>query len=64
MTRVIKKDVGNIRIALDKILFFFSPKVWIFFLFLYENMLWVLGEVLLMSTHKICFCGEIRKIFT
>ena len=29
-------------------------------------MLWILfrraAEVLLMSTHKICFCGEIRKI--
>ena len=28
-----------------------------------KHMLWVLiAEALLMSTHNICFCGEIRKI--
>ena len=46
----------------------FNPKVLIFFLFLNENMTVVtqkrLAEVLLMSTHNICFHGEIRKIFT
>ena len=28
---------------------------------LWVHMLWVLGEALLMSTHNICFYGEIRK---
>ena len=32
-----------------------------FFLNLHENMLWVLIEALLMSTH-ICFHGDLRKI--
>ena len=27
-----------------------------------KHMLWVLSEALLMSTHNICFRGEIRKI--
>ena len=39
----------------------------IFFLFLHENICCGthqkrLGEALLMNTHNICFCGEIRKI--
>ena len=55
-------------IALDKMLFF-NTKVLIFFLFLHENMLYVLNRsasmrTLLMSTHNICFHGEIRKILT
>ena len=39
----------------------------IFLLILHENMLWVtqkpLAKALLMSTHNICFCREIKKIF-
>ena len=38
---------------------FFNQKVLIFFLFFHKNMLWVLIrsiEVLLKSTHNICFC--------
>ena len=37
----------------------------IFFLFLHENMFWMLNRrnwvVLLMSTHKVCFHGKIIK---
>ena len=36
------------------------------FLFLHENYVMgtqCLSEALLMSTHSLCFCGEIRKIF-
>ena len=33
-----------------------------FFLFFHENMLWHLGKILLMSTHNICFHGEMWKI--
>ena len=47
---------------------FFNQNVSIFFLFLNENiyygcLLEALTEVLLMSTHIICFCEEIRKTF-
>ena len=57
-------------IATDKALF--HPKnADIFLISPLKHMLWVLiistsprrfGEALLMSTHNICFCGEIRKI--
>ena len=37
----------------------------IFHIFWRKHLLWLLieepGEALLMSTHKICFCGEIRQ---
>ena len=33
-------------------------------IFSYFSMKHMLGKVLLMSTHKICFHGEIRKIST
>ena len=49
---------------------FFHPKnAYIFLISSQKHMLWVfirstrrLGEALLMSTHNICFCREIRKI--
>ena len=45
----------------------FRRKVLNFFLFLHKNIccrysVEATHEVLLMSTHNICFCGEIRKI--
>ena len=48
---------------------FFQSKSIDFFLFLHKNVccdtpLKHLTEALLMSTHNICFCGEIRKILT
>ena len=44
-----------------------TKRVLIFFLFLHENLhygysLDALHLVLLISTHNVCFCGEIRKI--
>ena len=39
--------------------YFFSKKVLIFFLFLYENLC---CEALLMSTHSISFHCEIKKL--
>ena len=55
-------------IALDKVLFF-NPKVLCFSYFSAKMYVldthWKhLGEVLLMGTHSICFCREMRKIFT
>ena len=48
--------------ALFFVSFFFNQKVLIVFLFLYENMLWVLIEsASVMSSYNICFHGEIRK---
>ena len=56
-------------VALDKIFFFFNSKVLIFSYFFTKT--YVVGihwkhliEALLMSTHNICFRGEVRKIFT
>ena len=57
-------------IATDKVLFY--KKILVFFLFHHENTLWRsseapgpcqgLAKALLMSTHNICFCGEMSKI--
>ena len=42
----------------------FQPKISIFFLFLDKNICYGYSlEVLLMSTHNICFRREIRKLF-
>ena len=50
--------------------FFSIIDCWYFFLFLHENICWGYTlelecpiQVLLMSTHNICFCGELRKLF-
>ena len=46
--------------------FFFNPKVMQFFLFLHKNIYcgYSLEAPQLISTHNICFRGEVRKMFT
>ena len=51
-----KSEKKNDKIALKS-----QPQSTYIFLFLHEIMLWVL---ILMSTHNICFHGEIRKILS
>ena len=45
---------------------FFKQKVLMIFLFLHKNIPWAhsVDEALLVSTHVICFCGEVRNNFT
>ena len=63
----VQARVKKVSIAPNKMLF--SAKKYYFFLFLHKNIcsgysIEALIEALLMSTHNICFHGEIRKIFT
>ena len=63
---LLKKGVLSVAIANTKshiFFFFFSAQnIFIFFLFLHVSICCEYSlETLLMSTHNICFSGEIRK---